>query len=357
MSNKILIVDDSILDTELIKAILYDQELYCASNGLEAMTMLDQIPDIDLMILDINMPKMNGFEVLQVMHDNPKYARVVTLILTNHDELENEIKGLSLGAVDYIRKPLNLEALRKRIDIHAKLKKASKILEENNQILEATVKERTKEITLTRSMSIHALIGLLEIRDIESGNHTLRTQHYIKAICEELAKTEKYRSTLTQDYILEIFETAPLHDIGKVGIPDSILLKPGPLNAEEWTIMKKHTVYGVNALLADSSDYRPSFINTAIDIIGGHHEKFDGSGYPQGLIGEKIPLAGRLMAIADVYDALINKRVYKSAYAHDAATHMIKEGSGTHFDPDLVDAFFACESTILDITHRYRVGE
>lgn len=357
MSNKILIVDDSILDTELIKAILFDQELYVASNGVEALAMLDQIPDIDLMILDINMPKMNGFEVLEVMRNDFKYSKVVTLILTNHDELENEIKGLSLGAVDYIRKPLNIESLRKRIDIHAKLKQASKLLEENNQILEATVKERTKEITLTRSITIHALIGLLEIRDIESGNHTLRTQHYIKAICEELAKTDKYKTILTEDYIMEIFETAPLHDIGKVGIPDSILLKPGSLNAEEWTIMKMHTVYGVNALLADTSDFRPSFINTAIDIIGGHHEKYNGSGYPQGLVGEKIPLAGRLMAIADVYDALINKRVYKSAYAHEVATQMIKDGRGVHFDPDLVDAFFACESTILGITHRYRVGE
>ena len=172
MSDRILIVDDSVVDAELIKAILFDQELYFAYDGIEAMAILDQNPGIDLMILDINMPRMNGFEVLEAMHKEQKYSKVVTLILTNHDELENEIKGLSLGAVDYIRKPLNIESLRKRIDIHVKLKQATKILEQNNQILEETVAERTKEITLTRSMTIHALVGLLEIRDIESGNHT-----------------------------------------------------------------------------------------------------------------------------------------------------------------------------------------
>ena len=156
---------------------------------------------------------------------------------------------------------------------------------------------------------------------------------------------------------MEIFETAPLHDIGKVGIPDHILLKPGPLTADEFQIMKQHTVYGLDALLADSSEYRPSFIKTAIDIIGGHHEKYNGSGYPKGLAGEMIPLAGRLMALADVYDALINKRVYKPAFSHEAASQMINEGRGSHFDPDLVDAFFACENRIKDIAQQYRAGE
>lgn len=357
MLNRILIVDDSLVDTELVKAILYDQELYFANDGMEAMTMLKEVPDIDLMILDINMPRMNGFEVLEAMHKDPKYAKVVTLILTNHDELDNEIKGLSLGAVDYIRKPLNIESLRKRIEIHGRLKQATKRLEQNNQILEETVRERTKEISLTRSMTIHALVGLLEIRDIESGNHTIRTQHYIKAVCEQLAKTPKYNKVLTNNVIMEIFETAPLHDIGKVGIPDRILLKPGSLTPAEFEIMKLHTDYGVNALLEDSNEYRPSFIKMAIDIIGGHHEKYNGTGYPKGIKGEEIPLAGRLMALADVYDALINKRVYKAAFTLDEASQIIRDGSGAHFDPDLVDAFFACENRIKEIAQQYKAGE
>ncbi len=357
MENKILIVEDSIVDTALIKAILSDQNLYFAKDGIEAFEVIDKIPDIDLMILDINMPRMNGFEVLEIMRNNSKYSKIVTLILTNHDELENEIKGLSLGAVDYIRKPLNIESLRKRIDIHSRLKQATKLLEENNSILEETVKERTSEIALTRSITIHALIGLLEIRDIESGNHTIRTQYFIKAICEELAKKDRYKDILTEEYILEIFETAPLHDIGKVGVPDNILLKPGKLTPEEYEKMKLHVIYGVNAIMADSYQFIPSFIKTAIDIIGGHHEQYNGNGYPKGLKGEEIPLAGRLMAFADVYDALINKRIYKEAFPHEVAMNMILERSGTQFDPEIVEAFVACEDRIIEIAAQYKAQE
>jgi putative two-component system response regulator len=357
MGNKILIVEDSVVDVALIKAILSDQDLYFAKDGVEAFEVIDQIPDIDLMILDINMPRMNGFEVLEIMRNNPKYAKIVTLILTNHDELENEIKGLSLGAVDYIRKPLNIESLRKRIDIHSRLKQATKLLEENNSILEETIKERTSEIALTRSITIHALIGLLEIRDIESGNHTIRTQYFIKAICEELAKKERYKDILTEEYIREIFDTAPLHDIGKVGVPDNILLKPGKLTPEEYEKMKLHVIYGVNAIMVDSHLAVPSFIKTASEIIGGHHEQFNGNGYPNGLKGEEIPLSARLMAFADVYDALINKRVYKEAFSHEVAMNMILERSGTQFDPEIVEAFVACEGRIIEIAEQYKAQE
>lgn len=357
MENKILIVDDSVVDTALIKAILSDQELYLAKDGIEAFEIIDRIPDIDLMILDINMPRMNGFEVLEKLRSEQKYAKIVTLILTNHDELENEIKGLSLGAVDYIRKPLNLESLRKRIDIHSKLKKATKVLEQNNSILEETVNERTKEIALTRSITIHALIGLLEIRDIESGNHTIRTQYFIKAICEELAKKESYKDILTHDYIMEIFETAPLHDIGKVGVPDYILLKPGKLTPEEYEKMKLHVEYGVNAIMVVDNHSIPSFIKTALEIIGGHHEYYNGSGYPKGLKGKEIPLAARLMAFADVYDALINKRIYKPAFSHEEAMKIILERSGIQFDPEIVEAFVACEDRIIEISEQYRAQE
>lgn len=353
--NKILIVDDSLVDLTLIRAILSDQLLYTARDGLEAMDVLNEHPDIDLMILDINMPRMNGFEVLEALRKDPKYAKIITLILTNHDELESEIKGLSLGAVDFIRKPLNIESLRKRIDIHARLKKATKQLEETNQHLEETVQERTREIALTRSITIHALVGLLEVRDIESGNHTVRTQYIIKTLCDYLAKQDKFKELLTESYIREIFETAPLHDIGKVGIPDSILLKPGKLSVEEYEKMKQHTTFGVKAIMAESMDAMPSFIKTAIEIIGGHHEQYDGSGYPLGLKGDTIPLTARLMAIADVYDALINKRVYKPAFTHEEAKALIVERRGSHFDPQIVDAFLACEEEILAITAKYEV--
>ena len=351
---KILVVDDSKTDRVIIANILNDYHLLFANDGIEAMDILNREPSIDLIILDLNMPRMNGFEVLEALKQNEKYQKIISLILTNYDEAENEIRGLGLGAVDYIRKPLNLESLRKRIDIHIKLKNNSKSLEENNAILEATVQNRTKELVLTRDITIHALIGLLEVRDIESCNHTKRTQWMIKALCEQLRTREAYCNILSEHYIQEIFETAPLHDIGKVGIPDSILLKPGKLTFEEFEIMKKHTTYGINALKYEvTEDSIPSFVKTAIECIGGHHEKYDGSGYPKGLKGEEIPLPGRLMAIVDVYDALISKRVYKPAFKHEEAFLLIKAEQGKQFDPNIVDAFLAIEEQIKDIAVKY----
>lgn len=354
MDIKILVVDDSKTDRILIKNILDDYPVLFANDGIEAMEILEKEPSIDLIILDLNMPRMNGFEVLEAIKQNENYKKIITLILTNYDEAENEIRGLELGAVDYIRKPLNLESLRKRIEIHGMLKNNSKLLEQNNAILEETVQKRTKELVLTRDITIHALIGLLEVRDIESCNHTKRTQWMIKALCEQLSNKEPYCNILSDSYIKELFETAPLHDIGKVGIPDSILLKPGKLTFEEFEIMKQHTTYGINALKYEvAEDSIPSFVETAIECIGGHHEKYDGSGYPKGLKGEEIPLPGRLMAIVDVYDALISKRVYKPAFNHEEALLLIKSEKGKHFDPNLVDAFLAIEEQIKEIAIKY----
>jgi putative two-component system response regulator len=354
MDTKILVVDDSKTDMIMIKSILSDYNLYFAYDGIEAMELMENDNSMDIMILDLNMPRMNGFEVLDAMKENPRLNKMAVIILTNYDEMENEIKGLELGAVDYIRKPLNLESLRKRIEIHVKLRNASKTLEQNNVVLERTVQERTKELVLVRDTTIHALIGLLEVRDIESSNHTKRTQWIMKALCEDLRTKKQYRNILTDEYIKELFNTAPLHDIGKVGIPDAILLKAGYLTKDEFEIMKKHTDYGVNALKYEfEAATEVSFIKTAIEIIEGHHERYDGLGYPKGLKGEEISLPGRLMAIVDVYDALISKRVYKSAILHKEAMRMIKEERGKHFDPDIVDAFIDIEEAIKEITNKY----
>ncbi len=354
MNARILIVDDSNTDRILIKGILQDYQLLFARDGIEAMEIMEKDFNIDLMILDLNMPRMNGFEVLEAIQKKPALQKIATLILTNYDEMENEIRGLELGAVDYIRKPLNLESLIKRIQIHVKLKNISKRLEENNAILEQTVQERTNELALTRNITIHALLGLLEVRDIESCNHTTRTQWIMKALCENLKEKEAYTHILTEKYIKEIFETAPLHDIGKVGIPDTILLKPGRLEKDEFKIMKQHVDFGINALKYEIKDnFMPEFVQTAIDCIGGHHERYDGTGYPKGLKGEEIPLPGRLMAIIDVYDAMISKRVYKDAFPHSEALQYIKEQRGRHFAPDIVDAFLEVESSIKTISMKY----
>jgi putative two-component system response regulator len=354
---KLLIVDDSKTDTLMLCNMLREYDLQTASDGVEAMAMLEKENDIDIMILDINMPRMNGFEVLEAIREKPQYHGLATLILTNYDEIENEIRGLELGAVDYIRKPLNLRALQKRIELHSRLMSTQKALEQHNVILELAVQERTRELNLTRDVTIHALVGLLEIRDIESSNHTRRTQGMMKAMCQHIRYTKPFNDILTESYISELFSTAPLHDIGKVGISDNILLKPGKLTPEEFEIMKKHTTYGVDALLlAGHGSTELSFIRTALEIVGTHHEKFDGSGYPKGLSGKDIPLAGRLMAIIDVYDALVSQRVYKPAFTHQASMEIISSERGKHFDPALVDAFFEIEEEILAIAERYVQG-
>lgn len=351
---KILIADDSSTDSAIIRSILSDYELLFANDGVEALERLEQHPNIDILILDINMPRMNGFEVLEQIKTHPEYKNIAVLVLTNFDEIDNEMRGLDLGAVDYIRKPLNIRSLRKRVELQIKLKNARDALEQQNMILEKRVQERTRESVLTRDVTIHALVSLLEVRNIESSNHTKRTQLMMRALCAHLQTKAPFHSILTESYAAELFDTTPLHDIGKVGVPDHILLKPGKLTTDEFEIMKKHTTFGVEALrcMGPESDSL-SFIRTAAEIAGTHHEKFDGSGYPGGLAGKEIPLAGRLMAIIDVYDALVNKRVYKPAFTHESAMEMMAKESGTHFDPELLESFFEIEAAVQAIADSF----
>lgn len=355
MNTRILIVDDSATDRLIISRMLNDYDTLTASDGLEAMKLIDDNADIDLIILDLNMPNMNGFEVLEALQKGREYRKIRTIILTNYDEIDNEVRGLELGAVDYIRKPLNIQSLRIRIDIHIKLKRAQKMMEQDNKRLDGMVLKKTKEVLATRDITIHALVGLLEVRNIESSKHTIRTQRFMKILCEHLRTKAKYQDILTEDYVHELVTTTPLHDIGKVGIPDKILLKPGKLTDEEFEIMKKHVIYGVEALKNElySDEDVPDFIKTAMENIGTHHEKYNGTGYPEGLTGESIPLPGRLMAIIDVYDALTNKRVYKDAYDFDYTINYIISESGNHFDPDIVTGFLEIKDDFLEITQHY----
>jgi len=353
MNAKILIVDDSATDRLIISNILNDCEHYEACDGLEALEALHN-NQIDLIILDINMPRMNGFEVLEALKNDTRLSKIAVIILTNYDETENEIKGLSLGAVDYVRKPLNLESLRKRIEVHINIRRAQEKINAQKEELEEIVSGRTKELILTRDMTIHALISLLEVRNIESSNHCKRIQSIIRKFTDYLSLRPEYSEILTDEYMDELYKTSPLHDLGKVGIPDRILLKPGRLDIEEFEIMKRHTTFGVEALNYDLlSEDPPSFIKTAIELAGTHHEWYNGTGYPKGLIGNKIPLSGRIMAVVDVYDALTSKRVYKDAICHTDALDIIKNESGTHFDPRLVTSFMEIESQIYEISKSF----
>lgn len=351
---KILVVDDSRADVLVISGMLKEYDLLTASNGLEAVTQIEQNPDVGIMILDLNMPVMNGYEVLEKLRTDFSGRKISTIILTNFDEVDNEIRGLDLGAIDYIRKPLNMRSLRKRIELHIKLKEAQIILEQNNMVLGEAVRERTIECDLIRDVTIQAMISLLEVRNIESSNHSRRTKWMIHALCEKLRENEPYRSLLTNEYIYELINTAPLHDIGKIGIPDSVLLKPGKLTEDEFEVMKKHVDFGVEALTKNiPKGAELSFIRTAAEIIGTHHERFDGNGYPNGLKGSEIPLSGRLMAIVDVYDALVSERVYKPAYTFEYSKSIIEAEKGHHFDPVIVGAFMSIESKIREIITRY----
>lgn len=353
--SKILIVDDSKVDQLIISNILKDFNKSVANDGIEALEMIDREDDINMVILDLNMPRMNGFQVLENLKHTNKLQALSVIILTNYEEIENEIKGLELGAVDYIRKPLNSESLLKRIEVHYNLLMAKKRVDHHNQILEEEVKNRTKQLQITRDMTVNALVALLEIRDIESCNHTKRTRGMMKLLGETLGSKERYSTILTDKKVEIIYKTAPLHDIGKVGVPDNILLKPGKLTEEEYNYMKNHVMFGVDAMQAEFGHKNvDDFIHTALNIIGSHHEKFDGSGYPNGLSGEAIPLEGRMMAIVDVYDALTSKRVYKDAMTHRESLDIMISDSGSHFDPYLLEVFVEIQDEILKISRLYK---
>lgn len=356
MVTKILVVDDSSTDLLIIQSMLNDFEVLTARNGLEALKVLSEDRDIHLVILDLNMPEMDGFEVLKRLKSEEKYRHIRVIILTNIDEVESEILGLELGAVDYIRKPINIRALKVRIDIHRNLYQMQQEVEFANAVLDARVDKATEELRVTRDITIHALVGLIETRNLEAFNHIMRASQMMELLCNHLAKKPKYKAILTPDYIYELVSTCPLHDIGKVGVPDHILLKPGRLTPEEYTEMKKHVDYGVYALQRelDPNIEIPSFIKTALEIIGFHHEKYDGSGYPNGLKGKNIPLPGRLMAIIDVFDALINERVYKKAYSLEESIKIIKESIGSHFDPEIAESFLEIIDQMVFINARYK---
>jgi putative two-component system response regulator len=260
-----------------------------------------------------------------------------------------------MGAVDYITKPISPPILKERIHTHLELKRARDQLKQQNQILEDKVLERTRQLEELQDVAMVAMGSLAETRDPETGNHIRRTQHYVKLLANRLKDHPRFNHFLTPENVTTLFKSAPLHDIGKVGVPDHILLKPGKLTVEEFEEMKKHTTYGRDAIAAaeltiTSAD---NFLIFAKEIAYSHQEKWDGSGYPEGLSGDNIPISARLMAVADVYDALISRRVYKPPFPHEQAVAIITEGKGAHFDPDMVDAFLDISDQFYEIALKY----
>ncbi|MBF0462378.1 MAG: two-component system response regulator [Magnetococcales bacterium] len=351
----ILVVDDMPVNLRVLATVLSpDYTVIVAINGHEALQIAENKTP-DMILLDVTMPEMDGYEVMRRLKNNNKNQNIPVIFVTAMNEVDDETKGFNLGAVDYITKPFSLPVVKARVQTHLALAWAQNQLKEHNRLLEEKVAERTQELILTRDVTINALASLAETRDNETGNHIRRTQHYVRLLAERLRDHPKFRDFLDVATIELLFKSAPLHDMGKVGVPDSILLKPGKLTDEEFTVMKTHTTLGRDAIAiaVGSLGSGVSFLKYIQEIAYTHHEKWDGSGYPEGLRWEGLPISGRLMAIADVYDALISKRVYKPAFTHEKAVAIIAEGKGNHFDPDMVEAFLEIADSFRDVARNF----
>lgn len=352
----ILIVDDVPENLSVLGELLQPTyRVRAANSGARALQIANSPPPPDLILLDVMMPGMDGYQVLRELRDNATTRDIPVIFVTAMDGTDDEEKGLDLGAVDYITKPIRPAIVLARVRAQLELKRARDILSDHNAYLEQEVARRMAENQLIQEVSIHALAHLAETRDPETGNHLRRTQEYVRTLARGLKHHPRFSHYLDERTIGQLAQSAPLHDIGKVGIPDHILLKPGKLTPDEWAIMKTHAEIGAEAIaqaIADSA--RPvEFLQIAQEIARGHHEKWDGSGYPRGLAGDGIPISARLMALANVFDALICARVYKPPMPYEEAYSIIVSGSGTHFDPDVVDAFIREFDTFKRIADNY----
>ncbi|AHF04258.1 transcriptional regulator [Marichromatium purpuratum 984] len=352
----ILLVDDSPENLVVLSELLQPEfRVRVAISGEKALRVVSRAPLPDLVLLDVMMPDMDGYAVFERLRADPLTADTPVIFVTAMDSDEAETRGLDVGAADYIAKPVNPRILLARVRTQLELKRARDLLRDQNAQLELEVRRRMRDNVLTEQVSILALAHLAEIRDPETGNHLRRTQRYVHALAQQLREHPRFETFLAGHTIEELARSAPLHDIGKVGIPDHILRKPGRLSADEWEVMKTHAKLGSLAIeQAERDAERPvEFLALAKDIAHYHHEKWDGSGYPEGLAGDAIPIAARLMALADVFDALISRRVYKAPMGFAEARDIILAGRGAHFDPDVVDAFMARFEEFCEIATRF----
>lgn len=347
--SRIMVVDDLPQNIELLEAYLAPEgyDVISASSGAEALAKL-AAENVDLILLDVMMPAMDGFEVLVNIRKNSVYGQIPVILVTALRDTEYRIRGIESGCDDFISKPVDKHELMARVRSLLKVKAYNDLMLHYREELESDVALRTEDLrkafeTIKAASldTIYRLSMAAEYKDNETGAHIKRMSTYSAAIAKQLGLDE-----ITTETILY---AAPMHDIGKIGIPDSILMKPGKLTPEEWVIMKKHTVIGAKILQGSDAE----FIKLAEIIAHSHHEKWDGSGYPNGLIGDKIPLAGRITALADVFDALTSRRPYKEPFSAEKALEIITEGRGTHFDPEVVDAFMAIQGEILTVMAKY----
>lgn len=349
----IFLVDDNPTNLTIGRnALIGDYNVITIPSGEKMLKMLEKSSP-DLILLDVEMPEMNGYEAIKVLKSNVKTASIPVIFLTAKVDINSELEGLSLGALDYITKPFSPPLLLKRIEVHLLVEEQKKQLQSFNDNLMSLVEKKTRTVITLQNAILKTVAELVECRDDITGAHIERTQNYLKVLAEEAVKENVYRDEI-ESWDMDVFlQSAQLHDVGKITIKDGILAKPGRLTMDEFEEMKAHTTFGVRIIEKISkSAVEDAFLYHAKILAGTHHEKWDGSGYPLGLTGEAIPLQGRLMAIADVYDALISERHYKKAFSHEEAVQIISAGRGAHFDPSLVDVFLNIADEFRNIAYR-----
>lgn len=344
----ILVIDDVPDNLLLASSLLKNYyRVKVATSGEKGLAIARADPP-DLILLDIMMPVMDGYETCAWLKADQALKSIPVIFLTAKGDVEDEAKGFSIGAVDYIVKPLTPTLLLARIHTHLTLKNAQDTLQERNLYLETEIARRIEEVTLLQEVAITAMASLAETRDRETAAHIQRTVHYVREIAMHLRHKGYFGDILTLENIYLITKSTPLHDIGKMAVPDMILWKPAKLTAEEYALVKRHPAIGKRAITGAEKllGKDETFLRFAKEMAYSHHERWDGKGYPDGLAGERIPVSARLMAIADVYDAIISRRVYKDPIPHEKAVEIIREESGKHFDPVVASAF-------LDLAGRF----
>ena len=347
----IFMVDDNLTNLTVGKSALLEKyKVFTIPSGKKLFEMLDKAAP-DMILLDIEIPDMNGYEIIKLLKSDKKTAQIPVIFLTARSDSGSELEGLTLGAVDYISKPFSPPLLLKRIEVHLLVEKQKQELENYNNNLQSIIEEKAKTVLDLQNAILKTVAELVECRDSTTGGHIERTQSYLRILIEALIEEQLYMEEVSRWDIDFMLQSSQLHDVGKIAIRDCILQKPAKLTPEEFEEMKSHTTFGIKVIeKIQENTSEPTLLEYAKVFASSHHERWDGTGYPQMLVGEGIPLQGRLMAIADVYDALISERPYKKAFTHEEALEIIREGSGSHFDPKLVEIFLRNEYKFREVS-------
>ncbi len=343
ITETVMLVDDTPANLKVLSTMLRERGYRVVEfpNGPAALRALSRNQP-DLILLDIMMPEMDGFEVCRQIKADRMLKNIPVIFISALGEEEHKLRAFSGGGVDYVTKPFHEEETLARVQTHLRLRSMQKELETHNLHLEDLVREKVKEISASQVATIQAVSGLAECRDDVTGRHIERTSKFCKMLAGQLMEQSTRSMGIRETFADDIYHAAPLHDIGKVGISDAILLKPGKLSAEEFETIKKHTLIGAMTLEKVRSKYpQNAFINMGIALTRSHHERWDGGGYPDGLAGEEIPISARIMALADVYDALRSERPYKGRLSHRESVAFIRKENGKHFDPSITEAFIS----------------